>query len=72
MTIRALWSPGGIDNYMRALIDLYKEQEPNVEFEITVIEQEQKRATEVTIMSNDGAPRFRLDQFRFRAYRQAG
>lgn len=58
VTIRALWSPGGIDNYMRALIDLYKEQEPNVEFEITVIEQEQKRATEVTIMSNDGAPDF--------------
>jgi ABC-type glycerol-3-phosphate transport system substrate-binding protein len=58
VTIRTLWCPGGIDTYMREIIEMYKEDKPNVEFEMTVIEQEQKRATEVTIMTNEGAPDF--------------
>lgn len=56
ITIKMLLTPGGIQQYMGELTPMYTEMNPHVTFEITIIEQEQKRATEFTIMTNPGAP----------------
>ena len=63
VTIKTMWSPGNMDVYLRDCIEAYREINPNVEFDINVIEVEQKRATELTIMTSPGAPDFAYINF---------
>jgi len=66
ITIKCLWQGGNQDVRHELLTKSFKKTHPNVEFEKTVLDSEQHRATARMLMSSSGAPDFIYPKLWFR------